>query len=215
VEIFIESEQNEIDGLKAYYALIEDVSKDLNAFNIIRSVRVFVDLSSSLFVLALNRKFEVKKIKVNEICKVKKIKDRVEIEILEEKYSPELVTLLFQEFGHENVNQKERLLLEITNVDEEAIQKFVYSSFIPLDMQHIEDIIVEFASRIIPIGFYARKRTSFDDLDVFIAAERTITQRDLERTKEILSKPPKKLKFEENLIEEGEFKYVPYKDELM
>ncbi len=215
MEIYLECEQEETDGLKEYYMLIEDVSKDLGAFNVINSVRVYADLADSLFILALKTRRGSHKIKIRDICKIEKSTSGYEVKISEEKFSPEIASLLSDEFGRESVIQKDRLIIEIKKIEEGDIQNFMNRTFIPAEMQKIEEIIIEFAHRIIPVGFYARKRIQYRDLDVFISGERPITKEDLKKVKKILDRPPEKFKFEKETVEGDEFRYIPYKDELV
>ncbi|MHC1566780.1 MAG: methanogenesis marker 17 protein [Candidatus Syntropharchaeia archaeon] len=208
MEIYAES-SDEVGAL-AYKMLAKDAIAELSLGRLINEVRIYIDIEKPLFFIRIKPNPSVKKIGMEDIVEITDKGDGVEMEITDEKYAPYLLDLLWKKYGEERVQQIERNYLEIKGVSKSDIMALPISE---LQEQERDALIQDMIFRIIPIGFRITKNLSENGMITYIASENPISEEDIERMEEIMSRPPEELSIDiKDIIKERERElFVPYK----
>lgn len=171
----------EEDASSAFDALIKDAVRDLHLARLIDEVLVRVELDPFLFYISVKQNPSPPSVRISDILEItEEGEDVVKIEIVDEIYAPNLLSLLWDRFGDENVHQIRRNILEVEATRSEILELPIHQ----LKEKEVDSMMHDFIHRIIPAGLRIVRKVG--ELS-YVASENTITDQNIILMKELVS----------------------------
>jgi len=201
-------------GIISYKIIADYVFADLAVSGALESVRILVDIEKPFFFIHAKIKIMEEKIRISDITTITLEKDGIHITIEDESYAPDLLQVLWKQFGRENVTQIDRwnLIVPSNLITIENLKQIVAVD--PRD--RITNKILDAMNRIIPEAFRVRKTSFKDDYITIIASENPLEPTWIQLAENALKIPP--LRIPEEYLEKlkqtpkvSKKKIVPWK----
>ncbi len=175
-------------GIISYKVIADHVFTDLAIAGALGLVRILIDIEKPFFYVKAQLNVIEQKIRMKDIATINPEKEGLHVIIDDESYAPDLLRLLWSEFGRENLTQIDRWNIIIPPdfiTIEELNLKVVVN---PKD--RIMNKIMDAMNRIIPEAFRVRRVTLEENHIVIIASENPIELEWTEQAKEALALDP-------------------------
>ena len=186
----IQVESPEELGSLSIKMLIKDAASDLNLTRIIDEVRVHVILDPLLCYISVIRNPAPPSVDIKDFLTITDeddVNNVLKMEITDEMYAPNLLQLLWDKFGEDNVNQIRRNILEVNAKKDEIMSLPVHG----LKEKEMNEKVFDLVQRIVPIGLRIIKKMPGEL--AYLASEDSITEEGIKMIKEAISRPPKEL----------------------
>lgn len=190
--IYIESLNEEEDpysyGIINYKFLADEIVRDLELGNIIIQMRILVDIHYPFFGIHIVLGPRLDLVRVSEVATIN-VASRSEllIRLTNETHASDLLALMWEKFGRENINQLDRFEnLVTTSMAPEAIKELVVVD--PNERKKVE--IFDAVNRIIPEGFRVKYNEITESHLLVVGSENPITPEIIDRVKTALKNEP-------------------------
>lgn len=176
-------------GILIHKIIAEYILSDLAIGQAIRQMRVIIDIKKPLFAVSVQLSLPHQPIKMKDYARLDERGDGIHIIIYDETYAPELLKVLQNSFGKNNVTQIDRwetvIPRNLTTIDK--LQKVIVAYPREKMMEKILDAII----RIIPEAFRIERLLIEENGLTIITSENPILPEWIEMVKATLAKPPK------------------------
>jgi putative methanogenesis marker protein 17 len=138
--------------------LTEDTFKDLSLGKKLEKILIISDIGIPVLYVACKFKRDVQPVLLSDISRIREQSGETRIQITHERYYDEVMELLGNKFGVENVVQDERNILYLKGVNHDIGPLTVYDF-----TEEIREHIIDALWHILPEGFKVRSFTHFED----------------------------------------------------
>ena len=175
-------------GVISYKIIADHVFTDLGIAGALQSIRILIDIEKPFFYITGILSLIDAPMRVSDIASVSIEDEGIHVVIEDENYAPDLLKLLWSEFGRENITQLDRwnLIIPEGYVTPEELELMVAVN--PKD--RIMNKILDALNRIIPEGFRVRKSDIEKGRITVIASENPIEPKWIEEARNALESPP-------------------------
>lgn len=221
-KIFVESLDETYQhgfGILIYKIIAEYILSDLAIGQAIRQMRVLIDIKKPLFAVSVQLSLPRQPIKMKDYARLDERGDGIHIIIHDETYAPELLKVLQNSFGRDNVTQIDRWETVIPRnlITIDKLQNVI----IAYPREKMMEKILDAITRIIPEAFRIERLLTEENGLTIITSENLILPEWIEMVKTALAQPPKPIppkKLEEVKREPKltfEESYKPWKKSVM
>jgi putative methanogenesis marker protein 17 len=201
-------------GIISYKVIADNVFADLAVSGSLRFVRILIDISKPFFYIWGEVSVMQTPILFGNVTSITSEDQGIHVVIEDETYAPDILRVLWTQFGRENLSQLDRWNIiipsQFTTVEE--LKQVITVN----PRERIVNKVLDAFNRIIPEGFRVRQSNFKNNIITIIASENPIEAGWLDQVEEALKKPPsripdeysKKLKREPKKITK---KIVPWK----
>lgn len=167
--MYVESYDEE--GAAVYDMIIKQIFQDLQLGPSIVDLRAFVDPKNAMFIFAVKMKDTTSNIYMHEVSETKYSKndDQTIVAVGNENYLPNILMVLWREFGRENVHQPNRYAIVL-----EGNQMHIADFIVDNPQINLQKRIYDGIYRIIPEGFKVIKDLSRDGVVAVVATDELI-----------------------------------------
>ncbi|HOT06412.1 MAG: hypothetical protein A4E45_01313 [Methanosaeta sp. PtaB.Bin039] len=169
LEVFKVEAPGEEYGEKKYREILLDILQDLGLVRSIGRLYVYADISKPYFAVFGLFRGALPPLLVRDIGDVAAAGDGFQIKVNDEEHLADLVRVLWERYGRDNVEQPDRDILTVISKDSPADIPVA-----DLDREFRQDL-TDALIRIAPEGFRNRMNEMKEDSFFFIAAEETLT----------------------------------------
>jgi putative methanogenesis marker protein 17 len=191
-KIFVESLDETYQhgfGILIYKIIAEYILSDLAVGQAIQQMRVLVDIKKPIFAVSVRLSLPRQPIRMKDYARLEEETDGIHIIIHDETYAPELLQVLWNSFGKNNVTQIDRwetvIPPNLTTINE--LQNVIVADPKEKMMEKILDAI----TRIIPEAFRIERLLPEASGLTIISSENPIQEEWIETVKAALAQPPK------------------------
>lgn len=168
LEVFEIEVVGEVYGSNKYRQLILDILQDLGLVRAVGKLYVYVDIEIPLFTIFGLLRGRQPPLRVNDIGDIGKIEDGYQIKITDEAHMADLLKVIWENYGRDQVEQPERDLVVVESA--KSPENLVVSD---IEAEFRRDLI-DALIRITPEGFRNRRSEVGEDTFFFIASDETL-----------------------------------------
>ncbi|MDD3977549.1 methanogenesis marker 17 protein [Methanomicrobium antiquum] len=169
---YFEVECREESGRRAYIDIASNVLQDLDLIKIVRKIHILIDLDFPFFLAVGETRKLPPPVKIRDFANVMESEGKVVLDIGEETYLSQMLTILWDKFGRDVVIQPDRFTVtissEFTNT-KEIEELTVYDPSISM----YKDLIYAL-QWIAPEGFRVRREWIDKGKFFYVASENTL-----------------------------------------
>jgi len=170
---YFEVECPEEAGAKAYKEIASDILLDLNLVRTIGRLHIYIDPEFPFFLAVGRLRSLPGLVRVRDFANVLGEKGKITLDISTETYLAQLLSILWDSFGRDRVEQPDRFTIEIReDVDTKEIEDLVV--YDPSEGIH-KDLIYAL-QWIAPEGFKVRRQSMKDGHFYYVASENTLPE---------------------------------------
>ena len=171
---YFEVECPEIAGGDAYSQIAADILQDLDLIKIIGRLHICIDPETPFFLaVGLLRKLPGLA-RIHDSANVLKKEDKIILDIGDETYLAQLLNILWEKFGRDNVEQPDRFTVVIDSGDISLNEIEEMVVFDPAKGMNID--LIYALHWIAPEGFKVRKQSIKGNRFFYIASEDTLPE---------------------------------------
>jgi putative methanogenesis marker protein 17 len=171
---YFEVESPEPVGSEAYRAIAEHILQDLDLMKVIGRLHIFIDPHIPLFLaVGLTRKLP-RLVCLGDIANVLAEGDRIVLDIADETHLSEMLTLLWDRYGRDRIDQPDRFTVVISAPETEAAEIENLVVFNP--SEHLYKDIIYALQYIAPEGFKVRREWVKEEQFFYVASENTLDE---------------------------------------
>ena len=178
-------------GILIYKTIADYIMSDLAIGQAVQQMRVLVDVKKPIFAVWVRFAPPIPPIKIREYARLTKAADGIHITIHDETYATDLLKLLWENFGRDEVTQLDRwetvVPHEITTL--EKLQDLTVAD----PMEKMREKILDAVVRIVPEGFRIGSVSPEANEITVVASENPIQPEWIEMVRGALARPPKPL----------------------
>lgn len=153
-------------GNESYVELFNSILLDIGITRHVEAVKFIIRPSDPLFLISVKTRKAAGKIRINEIAEISQGKEGTYINITDENYAPSLISLLWQLYGRERIEQLSRLEILCKGIDEKEILE------IAIDRgEELRKKVLDALWRLLPEGFKIRYDLSSENIITIVATE--------------------------------------------
>lgn len=176
-------------GILIYRIIAEYILSDLAIGQAIRQMRVLIDIKKPLFAVSVQLSLPQQPIRMKDYARLDERGDGIHIIIYDETYAPELLKVLQNSFGKNNVTQIDRwetvIPRNLTTIDK------LQNVIVAYPREKMMEKILDAITRIIPEAFRIEHLLTEENDLTIITSENPILPEWVEMVKATLAKPPK------------------------
>ncbi|PXF61691.1 MAG: methanogenesis marker 17 protein [Candidatus Methanogaster sp.] len=164
-------------GAEAYESVIRDVLADLELTTVLGRLWVHIDPAEPVFLFCTLIRTGLPPICVKDMADISTgtpSTKQVELKLTNEEHVSTLLSILWIEYGRENVSQPERLVITIDTEEKDRVAKELVDVVIADPRREIETRLADALLRITPEGFRVRHHVSTGSEMLFVASEDSI-----------------------------------------
>jgi putative methanogenesis marker protein 17 len=164
-------------GAEAYESVIRDVLADLELTTVLGRLWVHIDPAEPVFIFCTLIRTGLPPICVKDMADISTgtpSAKQVELKLTNEEHVSTLLSILWIEYGRENVSQPERKVITIDTEDKEEVSRKLADVVIADPRREIETRLADALLRITPEGFRVRHHVSTGSEMLFVASEDSI-----------------------------------------
>jgi putative methanogenesis marker protein 17 len=176
-------------GAEVYNMVVRQIIQDLQITRAIKDLRVYVDPREPVFIIVISYEKTAPVVRIEDFTEIDKEADELFIRIKDETYLPDLLTILWELEGRNNVHQTSRYEIIVDNPHTDIKNMVVHDP-----EEDLRKKIYDALFRIIPEGLRVVEHYSEGNIIALTASDETIKDEWLAKTSEII----KKMKKEEN-----------------
>jgi len=178
----IEVEGTEKYGTDSYVDLFNGILLDVGLTRMVEAVRFVIKPSDPLFLISIRTRKAPGLVKVSDIADISATEGGTMVTIRDETYAPTLISVLWQKYGRERVDQLTRLELFCRGVPEKEILD------LGLDPgEELKSKILDAIWRLLPEGFKIRHNISLERITTVAATEHEMKKEWIEMAEKIHS----------------------------
>jgi putative methanogenesis marker protein 17 len=176
-------ESNDPDGAKVYDMIIGQVLQDLQLGPSIKEMKIYINPNEIVCIIAIKMDRTSKITKLNNVANVTydKDEDKTTIKISDENFLPNILKVLWVEFGRDQFYQPDRYTIVFDGKVPILNDLTIFSPKEDLKVRIIDAIF-----RIIPEGFRVLKELSEDDIIAIVATDEMIKDAWVDKCKEFI-----------------------------
>jgi len=159
------------DERRLFEALIRDIMMDLGVSGAIESLRIALDPHEAIFVMSIKMKPVSRIIRLSEVAEITKSHNGINVKILDEKFSPDIIEALKDSYGDLVSHVSRYEILIKGDIDKEALENIPICNYAEM----MERSIMELMRRITPEGFRSIKILRSGEGLLLIASEDPLT----------------------------------------
>ncbi|MBN2734157.1 MAG: methanogenesis marker 17 protein [Methanomicrobiaceae archaeon] len=169
---YFEVECREETGRKAYLEIASDVLQDLDLIKIVSKIHIYIDLDFPFFLAVGKTRKLPPMVKIRDFSNVMESEGKIILNISDETYLSQMLTVLWDRFGRDFIEQPDRFTVvisaELTGVSE-IEEMIVYDPSVSM----YKDLIYAL-QWIAPEGFKVRREWIDKGRFYYIASENTL-----------------------------------------
>lgn len=171
------------NGAEVYEMIIKQIFQDLQLGPSVLDLRAFVNPKDAVFIMAIKMKKTSSNKFLKDVAKAKYIKEDNQTRILinDENYLPNILKVLWREYGRENVHQPDRYTAILDGDETRANDFIIDNPFINLQKRIYDGIY-----RIVPEGFKVIKDMTDKDIVCVVATDELIRNKYVEKAQEYI-----------------------------
>ena len=164
-------ESNDKEGAKVYEMIIGQIFQDLQLSPSIKDMRVCVNPKEVVFILAIKLDKTSSFTPLSDVATVKydEEEDKTVIRVKDEKYLPNILKMLWQENGRENVHQPNRFNV-VLGGEQANLEDLVVND----PHENLKKRVYDAAFRIVPEGFRIIRDISDGDVIAIVCTDELI-----------------------------------------
>lgn len=160
------------EGKKQFESLIRDVIMDLGISGSIEVLKIYLDPRDPVFAMYVKAKPSSRAIKLVEVAEVSKLEGKINVKILDERFSPMVLSILEKIYKGKAFQSGRLEIIIECNGDREALEDLVICDYTEV----VRNSIMELVRRVMPEGFRSVKMISIDRYELLtIASEDPLT----------------------------------------
>lgn len=164
--MIIKVEGSEKFGTDSYVELFNNILLDIGITRHVEAVTFIIRPSDPLFLVSVKTRKAAGRIRITEIAEISPGKEGTRISITDENYAPSLISLLWQIYGRERIEQLSRLEILCKGIDEKEILD------IAIDRgEELRKKVLDALWRLLPEGFKIRYDLSSENVITIAATE--------------------------------------------
>jgi len=146
--------------------LCEDMFKDLGLGKKLKKVLIISDMGMPAFYVACKFKKDVQPIYLKDIARIREQATFKRLQITEERYYDQVISILGEKFGNENIIQDERNIIKVkgSTASVENIKIYDFT-------EEVRERIIDALWHILPEGFKVRQFKHFSDGFIVMATD--------------------------------------------
>ncbi|MEA3324246.1 MAG: methanogenesis marker 17 protein [Euryarchaeota archaeon] len=164
-------------GAEAYESVIRDVLADLELTTVLGRLWIHIDPAEPVFLFCTLIRTGLPPICVKDMADISTgtpSAKQVELKLTNEEHVSTLLSILWIEYGRENVSQPERLVITIDTDNKDRVAKELADVVIADPRRELETRLADALLRITPEGFRVRHHVSTGSEMLFVASEDSI-----------------------------------------
>lgn len=171
---YFEVECIEEKGGETYLEIASDVLKDLNLLPIISRLHIYIDPEFPLFLAVGQIRKMPGVVRAGDFTNIMENEGKIVIDIGDETYLSNLLSVLWERYGRENVDQPDRftIVLDLKDKSIAEIENLVVTD----PGKNVYKDIIYALQWIAPEGFRIRKEGLDNSVFYYVASENTITE---------------------------------------
>ena len=169
---YFEVECREEAGRKAYMDIAADVLQDLDLIKIVSKIYIYIDLDFPFFLAVGETRKLPPTVKIRDFSNVMELEGKILLNIADETYLSQMLTILWDKFGRDSIEQPDRFTVTISAElagAKEIEDTVVYDPSISM----YKDLIYAL-QWIAPEGFRVRREWIDKGKFFYIASENTL-----------------------------------------
>lgn len=176
-------ESSDENGAEVYDMIIKQIFQDLQLGPSVLDLRAFVNPDDAVFIIAIKMKKTASTKYLKDVAKAKYSESDNQTRVLidDENYLPNILKVLWREYGRENVHQPDRYTIILDGDESRANDFIVDNPFINLQKRIYDGIY-----RIVPEGFKIIKDMSINDIVAVVATDELIMDKYVEKAEEYI-----------------------------
>ncbi|MEA1894468.1 MAG: methanogenesis marker 17 protein [Euryarchaeota archaeon] len=176
-------------GAEAYESVIRDVLADLELTTVLGRLWVYIDPTEPFFIFCTLIRTGLPSICVKDMADISTgtpSAKQVELKLTNEEHVSTLLSILWIEYGRENVSQPERLVITIDTDNKDEVAENLADVVIADPRREIETRLADALLRITPEGFRVRHHVSTGSEMLFVASEDSIKPEWIKKAEDIM-----------------------------
>lgn len=164
-------ESTDKEGAKVYEMIIKQIFQDLQLSPSIKDMRVYVDPTEVVFILAMKMDKTSNFTTLGDVTNIEydKEENKTLIRVKDENYLPNILKKLWLEKGRENVHQPDRFSFVLDGKEDKLENLIIDDPY-----ENLKKRVYDAAFRIIPEGFRIIRDISQDDIIVIVCTDELI-----------------------------------------
>lgn len=178
-------------GIISYKIIADTIFADLAVSGALRLVRILIDIKIPFFYIWGEVSTMETPIRLADITSISIEDHGIHLVIEDETYAPDILRLLWTQFGREMLTQIDRwnLIIPTHLTSIEALKQMITVN----PRERIVNKVLDAFNRLIPEGFRVRQSSFEHNIITIIASENPIQDEWVNRVKEALKKPPARI----------------------
>jgi len=175
-------------GIISYKVIADNVFADLAISGALRFVRILIDINKPFFYIWGELSITETSIQFGDVTSIN-VEDRgIRVVIEDETYAPDILRVIWTQFGRENLTQIDRwnILIPPQFTTVEELKQVITVN----PRERIVNKVLDAFNRIIPEGFRVRQNKFENNIITIIASENPIEPEWLNQVEEALKKSP-------------------------
>ena len=115
-------------GQDSYSKLFEEIMTDIGKASLMGKVRLILRPEIPLFIFSIRLRSEPSGRTIADVANIRGEDGNIHLTVTDERYAPELLSILWQRYGRDGVNQQTRFDMEVVNAVEKEISCMVVAS---------------------------------------------------------------------------------------
>lgn len=164
-------------GAESYESVIRDVLADLELTTVLGRLWIHIDPTEPVFIFCALIRAGIPPICVKDMADISTGTPgakQVELKLTNEEHVSTLLSILWVEYGRENVSQPEKRTITINTDDTAEVAEKIADVVIADPRKEIESRLADALLRITPEGFRVRHHVSTGSEMLFVASEDSI-----------------------------------------
>ena len=124
IEVISEDRQ----GQDSYSGLFEEIMTDIGKASLVVKARLTLKPEIPLFIFSIRLKAEPSEKTISDVANIRAENGNIYMTVTDERYAPELLSLLWKRYGRDGVNQQTRFDIEVIGTNEKDISDMVIAS---------------------------------------------------------------------------------------
>ncbi|MCE5213520.1 MAG: methanogenesis marker 17 protein [Methanobacterium sp.] len=168
-------------GAEVYDMVVRQIIQDLQITRAIKDLRVYVDPREPVFIIVIIYEKTAPIVKIGDFTELDKEADELFIRIKDETYLPDLLALLWELEGRNNVHQSSRYEIIVDDPHHDIKNMIIHDP-----EEELRKKIYDALFRIIPEGLRVVEHYSEGNIIALTASDETIKDEWLAKTNEII-----------------------------
>ncbi|MBP2132917.1 putative methanogenesis marker protein 17 [Methanomicrobium sp. W14] len=176
---YFEVECTEESGRESYKRIASDVLQDLDLIKIVSKIHILIDLEFPFFLAVGKTRKLPPPVKIRDFSNVMESEGNIVLDIAEETYLSQMLTILWDKYGRDFVVQPDRFTVTI-NADLAGVEEIENITVFDPSNTMYKDLVYAL-QWIAPEGFRVRRESIEKDRFCYLASENTLVPGTLDK----------------------------------